>query len=138
MNRNSHRLIYLIILVIIICLGLYTKRITGRITEIIDLKDIIWSMAVYFIFRLLLIDWSIIKIALIGLIFSYLVEVSQLYHSEWLDSLRRTFLGELTLGSTFVLRDLLAYACGIGLGLVVDYILSSFLLSKRSIRNHKR
>jgi len=138
MSRNTHRLIYLIILVVIICFGLYSKGITGIITEIIDLKDVMWSMAVYFIFRLLLIDWSIIKIALIGLIFSYLIEVSQIYHSEWLDSLRRTFLGELTLGSAFVWGDLLAYTCGVVIGLIIDYILISFLSSKKSPRIQNR
>lgn len=138
MSLNNHRLIYLVILVVIICFGLYSKRITGRITEIIDLKDVMWSMAVYFIFRLLLIDWSTIKIALIGLIFSYLIEVSQLYHSDWIDSLRRTSLGELTLGSTFLWSDLLAYSFGIVIGLIIDYFLIYYLSSKRIPWIHNR
>lgn len=41
------------------------------------------------------------------------VEVSQLYHTPWLDALRATTMGHLVLGSGFDPRDLLAYALGV-------------------------
>jgi hypothetical protein len=41
------------------------------------------------------------------------VEVSQLYHTPWLDAIRATTLGHLVLGSGFDPRDLLAYALGV-------------------------
>ena len=43
----------------------------------------------------------------------FAVEISQLYHTEGLDSLRRTTLGHLLLGSGFDVRDLFAYTLGV-------------------------
>jgi hypothetical protein len=43
----------------------------------------------------------------------FAVEVSQLYHTPALDTLRRTTVGQLTLGTGFDLRDLLTYIGGV-------------------------
>jgi glycopeptide antibiotics resistance protein len=130
MNRMTKRSIYLLVLFVIICIGLYSKRMTGIITEIIDFKDVVWAMMVYFLFRIVFIDWSIKKIAVIGILFSFMVEVSQLYHADWIDKLRETYLGELILGSGFVWSDLLAYLCGIGFGIIIDYLIESYLINR--------
>jgi glycopeptide antibiotics resistance protein len=103
---------------------------TGIITEIIDFKDVVWAMMVYFLFRIVFIDWSIKKVAVIGILFSFVVEVSQLYHADWIDKLRGTYLGELILGSGFVWSDLLAYLCGIGFGIIIDYLIESYLINR--------
>lgn len=126
MNLNIKRLIYLIVLIFIICTGLYTKNMTGKITEIIDIIDVVWSMMVYFLFRIVFINWTIKKVAAFGIMFSFIVELSQLYHSDWIDKLRNTFLGGIILGSEFVLTDLLAYLVGIGFAAVIDYFFRSY------------
>ena len=54
--------------------------------------------------------------------FSVLVEVSQLFHAPWIDSIRRTTLGGLVLGFDFVWSDLACYAVGVGLGLLIEWI----------------
>jgi uncharacterized membrane protein len=130
MNRMTKRLIYLLILFIIICIGLYSKRMTGIITEIIDFKDVVWAMMVYFLFRIAFINWSIKKVAAFGILFSFVVEVSQLYHDEWIDKLRNTFLGGIILGSGFVWSDLLAYLCGVVFGIIIDYFIESYLINR--------
>lgn len=43
----------------------------------------------------------------------FVVELSQLYHTPALDTLRRTTVGQLTLGSGFDPRDLVAYTVGV-------------------------
>ena len=48
------------------------------------------------------------------------VEVSQLYHSPAIDAVRETTLGGLVLGSGFDPRDLVAYALGVGVALLID------------------
>jgi hypothetical protein len=126
MNRLTRRLIYLFILVVIICIGLYSRRMTGTITEIIDVKDVFWSVMVYFLFRIVFLEWSIKKVAVAGILLSFIIEVSQLYHDNWIDQLRRTFLGEMILGSQFVWGDLGAYLIGIGIGIVIDYFVESY------------
>jgi glycopeptide antibiotics resistance protein len=103
---------------------------TGIITEIIDFKDIFWAMMIYILFRILFINWSVKKVAVIGVLFSIIVEVSQLYHDDWIDKIRRTFLGELMLGSDFVWTDLLAYLCGVGFGIIIDCLIQSCLKNR--------
>ena len=58
--------------------------------------------------------------ALLSLSFSILIEVSQLYHAPWIDSIRRTTMGGLVLGFGFVWSDLACYAVGVGLGVVIE------------------
>lgn len=49
-----------------------------------------------------------------------LVEVSQLWHAPILDAARETRLGHLVLGSGFDARDLLAYALGVAVALLLE------------------
>jgi hypothetical protein len=43
----------------------------------------------------------------------FAVELSQLFHTPALEAMRRTTLGQLTLGTGFDFRDLFAYAVGV-------------------------
>ena len=47
------------------------------------------------------------------------VELSQRYHAPLLDTLRRTVLGQLVLGSGYDPRDLISYAVGVGIAVVL-------------------
>jgi len=47
------------------------------------------------------------------------VELSQRYHSPFVDALRRNVLGHLVLGSGYDPRDFLAYAVGVTVAVVV-------------------
>jgi hypothetical protein len=49
-----------------------------------------------------------------------MIEVSQLYHAPWIDSVRHTTLGGLALGYDFDWRDLVCYAIGIGCAALLD------------------
>jgi hypothetical protein len=59
-------------------------------------------------------------LATFALVFAALIEVSQLYQTPWLNSVRETTLGHLVLGSAFSWLDIAAYAVGILLGALVD------------------
>lgn len=59
-------------------------------------------------------------IALMAGLFSFGIEISQLYHAPWIDGLRATRLGGLVLGFSFVWSDLLCYTVGILVGVVMD------------------
>jgi hypothetical protein len=50
------------------------------------------------------------------------VELSQLYHAPWIDSIRQTTLGGLILGFGFLWTDLACYAFGVGLGVLLELI----------------
>jgi len=57
------------------------------------------------------------RLAATALVISFAVEVSQLYHAEWIDGIRETRLGALTLGSGFLWSDLVCYTLGSSLPL---------------------
>ena len=63
-----------------------------------------------------IISWAII--------FSYSIEISQLYHAPWIDSIRNTTLGGLILGFGFLWSDLVCYTIGIIIGIIIDIIIN--------------
>ena len=50
-----------------------------------------------------------------------------MYHAPWIDTLRANPVGELILGSQFDWTDLVCYAVGILIALLVDALYRSFL-----------
>ncbi|MBX4263940.1 DUF2809 domain-containing protein [Clostridium estertheticum] len=63
-------------------------------------------------------------VAIIGISFCYLIEISQLYHSSFIDNIRETTLGGLVLGYVFSWSDFLGYAIGILVGVILDVLWS--------------
>ncbi len=53
--------------------------------------------------------------AALSLATAFVVELSQLYHAPWIDSIRQTTLGGLVLGFGFLWTDLLCYSVGIAI-----------------------
>lgn len=50
---------------------------------------------------------------IISLAFCFSIEISQLYHAEWIDQIRDTSLGGLVLGYGFLWSDIAAYTLGV-------------------------
>ncbi len=111
MKHKHNRLFYIIMILIVICLGLLSRRMTAYIPDIIDpyIGDSLWALMIYLIIGMLFSSWPIKKVTLISIIFCFLIEFSQLYHSDWIDVIRRTTLGGLILGYGFLWSDLVAY-----------------------------
>lgn len=122
MNRKCNRLFYPLMIVIVIFLGLLSRRMSRYIPNIINLflGDSLWALMIYLIIRMLFSNWSIKKVAIIGILFCFSIEFSQLYHANWIDIIRRTTLGGLILGYGFLWTDLAAYLIGIGFGTIFD------------------
>ena len=53
-------------------------------------------------------------------LFALVIETSQLFHTPWLDALRANRFAALVLGQGFLWSDLLCYAVGIALGVVME------------------
>jgi len=121
-NHKRNRLFYLLMAVIVIFLGLLSRRITGYLPEVINLVlgDSLWALMVYLLMGMVFINWSVRKVAVFGLAFCFMIELSQLYHEPWIDKIRSTTLGGLVLGYGFLWSDLVAYAIGIGIGILVE------------------
>jgi hypothetical protein len=82
--------------------------------------DILWATMVYFIMRFLFTAKSLRLAGTAALLFSFAIEFSQLYKASWINNLRHTIFGRLILGEGFLWGDLLCYAVGIGVGLLID------------------
>ena len=63
--------------------------------------------------------------AAIALAFCVAIECSQAVHTPWLDAVRETLPGRLVLGQGFHAFDLVCYAIGVALGVVVELVLRS-------------
>jgi Flp pilus assembly protein TadB len=61
-------------------------------------------------------------VAVLALSVSVAVELSQLYHAPWIDSMRSTTVGGLLLGYGFLWSDLACYAAGVGLASLIEMI----------------
>jgi len=77
---------------------------------------------IYLFASLLLKDRKPSLIALVSLLFCYLIEISQLYHAPWIDAIRNTRLGGLVLGFGFLWTDIIAYTMGIGVMLTIESV----------------
>jgi hypothetical protein len=87
------------------------------------LGDILWALMVFLGFGFLMRSRSTKRVALAAALFSAAIETSQLYHAPWIDAIRRTRLGGLVLGFTFMWSDLLCYAIGIAAGIILEAVL---------------
>ena len=119
-RRNPPTWIALIALVVL--LGLGSRRYAASLPGVVAAYagDTLWATAAFLGIGLLLPRASTGRVALLAMIVSLSVEVGQLYHAPWIDSIRRSTVGGLVLGHGFVWSDLLCYAVGIGLGLLTE------------------
>lgn len=109
-------------LLLLVCvLGIGSRRFGANLPRFVAeyAGDTLWGLAVFLGFELVLPGASVLGLAMFAMGFSIMVEVSQLYHAPWIDSIRRTTLGGLVLGFDFVWSDLVCYTTGIVLGILI-------------------
>ncbi|MDZ4851576.1 MAG: DUF2809 domain-containing protein [Pirellulaceae bacterium] len=82
--------------------------------------DTLWALMLFLLVSMLLAGRPIFLRAAISLALAFLVEISQLYHAPWIDSIRQTTLGGLVLGFGFLWTDLVCYSVGITIGAVAE------------------
>lgn len=80
--------------------------------------DALWALMVFLGLGLLLPRTRTSVVAALAFVIAFGVEASQLYQGGWLNRIRATRLGALTLGSGFLWSDLLCYSVGILAGVV--------------------
>ncbi len=106
-------------------LGLSTRRFSIYFPSWINLYlgDALWALMIFFLFGLLFRTRKTRWITAGALLFSFSIEVSQLYHSRWIDLLRKTRVGGLVLGYGFLWSDLVSYIVGIGAGVLIERLM---------------
>lgn len=116
MKKNNQpqrkRGILLLYVGIVILLGLSTRKLSIYPAFIQSYGgDVLWAMMMYGIFALFRPKASIRHLFLTTLVFSWLIEASQLLSFSWLVALRATPLYYI-LGQGFVWSDLVCYTIG--------------------------
>ena len=82
--------------------------------------SMLWGTMVFFLAAIPASGQPRWKIALISISIAIGVELFRLVHAPWLDEFRLTTAGALLLGRVFSPWNMLAYAAGIGLGMLLD------------------
>jgi len=125
MTCKRNRLLNGVMILVVIVLGLFSRKMAYVIPDFLNtyLGDALWALMIYSIIGFILRDMKTKTVALIGILFCYFIELTQLYHANWIDIIRKTMLGGLVLGYGFLWSDLLAYSIGIGVGVIIDVLL---------------
>ncbi|MBX4259235.1 DUF2809 domain-containing protein [Clostridium estertheticum] len=126
MTCKRNRLLYAGMTIIVIGLGLYSRKMANIIPNFLNmyLGDALWALMVFIIFGFIFREMKTKIVAIIGISFCYLIEISQLYHASFIDNIRETTLGGLVLGDVFSWSDFLGYAIGILVGVILDVLWS--------------
>ena len=115
-------------MIVIIAFGLPARMIQDRLPDwyVQYFGDYLWAMLLFFIFALIFQNKGTFQVAMITLLFAYSIELSQLFHPQWLEYLRSIKVFALVLGYTFLWSDIAAYTLGVSTGALIEY----FLLQK--------
>lgn len=86
--------------------------------------DTLWAAMVFWMLALARRRARTLPLAASALAIAFAVECSQLYHAAWIDSIRRTVIGALVLGSGFLWSDLVCYTVGVGIAAALDVLIA--------------
>jgi len=114
------RSIHFLLFAFCIWLALATRKYTWFHPVIVEYGgDVTWAAAFLFLLRSIFFHTKAWKLAVICYVLGVLDECSQLLYFDWLVAIRQTYIGRLMLGVGFVWSDILCYAIGVILALVV-------------------
>nr|WP_237389763.1 DUF2809 domain-containing protein [Bacillus sp. USDA818B3_A] len=116
---------YFIFAVAVIFIGLASRKYSLYLPSFLaeNAGDALWAMMVYFGFRFLLTRKPILLSIYFSFLFSFSIEFSQLYQTDWINQVRNTLFGALVLGKGFLSADLIRYTAGILLASFFDQII---------------
>lgn len=120
---KKHRLYYSLILIMIISLGILSRKI-----DFIPLciGDFLYAVMIYVLTRIFFINKKALFIAIASLVLCYSIEFFQLYQEEWIIAVRKTLFGRYVLGQGFLWSDVLAYTLGIVVAFGVERIVLKY------------
>lgn len=118
--------LYVALVCLTIGAGLATRLYPGFFPAFIAryAGDTLWAAMVFWILAL---GWRRAGtgwLAAGAMVIAFAVEFSQLYHAAWIDSIRRTRIGAVVLGSDFLWSDLVCYSVGAGIAAGLDVLIT--------------
>ena len=115
---KSNRLNYIILILLVLILGILSRKILGIPLFI---GDVLYAVLIYFGFRFLIMDSRKSTSLLLSLLFCFGIEILQLVQIDWLIAIRKTTLGHYILGEGFLWLDLLCYVVGTLVAFLIDW-----------------
>ena len=115
---KSNRKNYFILILLILILGILSRKISGIPLFI---GDVLHAVLIYFGLRFLFINLKTYKTFLLSLLFCFGIEILQLVQIDWLIAIRKTTLGHYILGEGFLWSDLLCYIIGTLIAFLIDW-----------------
>ncbi len=111
------RFVYIIAATVVGITGLASRRYRAQLPALVAeyAGDTLWALMLFLLISTLMAGRPVLARAAISLVLAFLVEISQLYHAPWIDSIRQTALGGLVLGFGFLWTDLVCYSVGIAM-----------------------
>ncbi len=122
---SKQRLLIILLLIVIVPIGFFTKFYSGPAQDWISnsvgglFYEIFWCLVLYFLFS----KTRILLLAMIVFLTTCFLEFMQLWHPSFLEYLRSNFIGRTILGNAFNWMDFPYYIVGSFLG----YVLLKFI-----------
>ncbi|MBK4202503.1 DUF2809 domain-containing protein [Bacillus subtilis] len=122
MKRNRWK--YAAVTILIMVLGLGSRAFSNVLPNTINtyLGDSLWAATIFTGCGFLFQKMKTMLTGIISLSFCFIIEISQLYHAEWIDRIRDTSLGGLVLGYGFLWSDIEAYTIGIAFCAAIELL----------------
>ncbi len=120
-SRSRVKLFFLLLLVV--ATGLFSRSEHASILPVFVQTyagDTLWALALFTFLAFVSSSAGTKELVMISLILAFVVEFSQLYQAEWINSIRNTVPGGLILGFGFKWSDLVCYSVGIFIGFLFD------------------
>lgn len=114
---------YFLSLVVVLILGILSRKISGIPLFI---GDMLYAILIYFGCRFLFTNYNKSTSLLFALLFCFGIEFFQLVQMDWLITIRKTTLGRYILGQGFLWTDLLCYLIGAVIAYYIDLFISFF------------
>jgi len=95
--------------------------------------DTIWAGDFLLLLRAIFPKANLLNLAILNYLFGVADEVSQLWHTPWLDAIRHTTIGRLMLGLGFLWSDLVCYAVGTIIAFCLTILIDKLTTSGKKI-----
>ncbi len=122
------RVVYILIALAVIAMGIASRKFGSELPAFIATYagDTLWAMVVFLMHSAAAPRLPVWMRAGLALLAAFCVEISQLYHAPWIDSIRNTTPGSLVLGHGFLWSDLVCYTAGIAIAAAIEFVVVRF------------
>lgn len=133
-NKTQKRWLYVLLILLNIPLGLATRWYPQYFTPLLVTYggDAFAASCIFFGSRFLFPGWSLQKVLLISYLLCILDEVQQLYQAPWAVKFRNITVVGILLGHGFLWSDLVCYAVGVLLGVIIGTALETILAKAKA------